>query len=152
MSFVKKQILDSLCDQYNQYLRRDLSKVLNLVFNEIVESIARNQRVEIRSFGSFEIRQQKARLGRNPRSGEELEIPALEVGEKVASGIQYLPGNINGLLDRLKLLYGEREAGNISATSNEIVGILDELLSPEASSLVNGSICVMHDFLGRKPC
>lgn len=76
MSFVKKQILDSLCDQYNQYLRRDLSKVLNLVFNEIVESIARNQRVEIRSFGSFEIRQQKARLGRNPRSGEELEIPA----------------------------------------------------------------------------
>ena len=76
MSLVKKQILDSLCDQYNQYLRRDLSKVLNLVFNEIVESIARNQRVEIRSFGSFEIRQQKARLGRNPRSGEELEIPA----------------------------------------------------------------------------
>ena len=76
MSFVKKQILDSLCDQYNQYLRRDLSKVLNSVFNEIVESIARNQRVEIRSFGSFEIRQQKARLGRNPRSGERLEIPA----------------------------------------------------------------------------
>ena len=76
MSFVKKQILDSLCDQYNQYLRRDLSKVLNLVFNEIVESIARNQRVEIRSFGSFELRQQKARLGRNPISGERLEIPA----------------------------------------------------------------------------
>ena len=59
---------------------------------------------------------------------KEVEIPALEEGEKVASGIQYLPGNINGLLDRLKLLYGEREAGNISATSNQIVGILDELL------------------------
>ena len=76
MSFVKKQILDSLCDQYNQFLRRDLSKVLNLVFNEIIESLARNQRVEIRSFGSFELRRQKARLGRNPRSGERVEIPA----------------------------------------------------------------------------
>ena len=76
MSFVKKQILDSLCDHYNQYLRRDLSKVLNLVFNEIIESLARNQRVEIRSFGSFELRQQKARLGRNPRSGKKVEIPA----------------------------------------------------------------------------
>jgi hypothetical protein len=44
------------------------------------------------------------------------------------TGITFLPGNINGLLDRLKLLYAEREAGNISATTNEIVGILDELL------------------------
>ena len=43
-------------------------------------------------------------------------------------GITYLPGNINGLLDRLKLVYAEREAGNILATTNEIVGILDELL------------------------
>ena len=48
----------------------------------------------------------------------------IEEGE----GITYLPGNINGLLDRLKLVYAEREAGNISATTNEIVGILDELL------------------------
>ena len=48
--------------------------------------------------------------------------------EEGGSGIQYLPGNINGLLDRLKLLYAEREAGNITATNNEIVGILDELL------------------------
>ena len=43
-------------------------------------------------------------------------------------GITYLPGNIKGLLDRLKLVYAEREAGNILATTNEIVGILDELL------------------------
>ena len=43
-------------------------------------------------------------------------------------GIQFLPGNISGLLDRLKLLYAERDAGNIKNTTNEIVGILDELL------------------------
>ena len=43
-------------------------------------------------------------------------------------GVTFLPGNISGLLDRLKLVYAERQAGNISATTNEIVGILDELL------------------------
>ena len=57
------------------------------------------------------------------------EIPE-EVEEEggEGQGITYLPGNISGLLQRLKLVYAEREAGNISATTNEIVGILDELL------------------------
>ena len=51
-----------------------------------------------------------------------------EEASKVGQAIQYLPGDISGLLDRLKLLYAEREAGNISSTTNEIVGILDQLL------------------------
>ena len=48
--------------------------------------------------------------------------------EKKGEAIQYLPGDISGLLDQLKLLYAEREAGNISSTTNQIVGILDQLL------------------------
>ena len=55
-------------------------------------------------------------------------VPLPEGEVKTAQGIKYLPGNKKGLLDRLKLLYAEREAGNISATTSEIVGILDELL------------------------
>ena len=43
-------------------------------------------------------------------------------------GIKFLPGDINGLLDRLKLLYAERRAGNIISTTSEIVAILDKLL------------------------
>ena len=58
--------------------------------------------------------------------GEDEEKGEGEVEE--GHGITYLPGNIRGLLDRLKLVYAEREAGNILATTNEIVGILDELL------------------------
>ena len=60
--------------------------------------------------------------GEEEEEGEQLE------NLKSATGIQYLPGNKRGLLDRLRLLYAEREAGNISSTTNEIVGILDELL------------------------
>ena len=75
MSLVKSKILDQLADNFPTYLRRDLSKCIDLVFDEIIGALARNQRVELRSFGSFQLRQQKARLGRNPRSGERLEIP-----------------------------------------------------------------------------
>ena len=46
----------------------------------------------------------------------------------MGSGIQFLPGNITGLLDRLQFLYTERQAGNISATTNEIDALLDEIL------------------------
>ena len=48
--------------------------------------------------------------------------------ETEGEGIKFLPGDINGLLDHLKLLYAERHAGNIISTTSEIVAILDELL------------------------
>ena len=60
---------------------------------------------------------------------EENEEENKEVEEnKGGKGMKFLPGDINGLLDPLKLLYGERRAGNIISTTNEIVAILDELL------------------------
>ena len=48
--------------------------------------------------------------------------------EEIGCGIEFLPGNIMRLIGHLPLLYAERQAGNISATTNEIVAILDELL------------------------
>ena len=50
-----------------------------------------------------------------------------EIRKKDGEGI-ILPGDINGLLQRLRLVCAEREAGNIKATTSEIVAILDELL------------------------
>ena len=75
MSIVKSEILKQLANNFPTYLRADLSKCLDLIFNEIIDSLARNQRCEIRSFGSFEIRQQKERWGRNPKSGKKILIP-----------------------------------------------------------------------------
>ena len=56
------------------------------------------------------------------------EVPEAEEEKKFGEGIIFLPGNIKGLLDRFRLLFAEFEAGNIAATRNEIVAILDELL------------------------
>ena len=76
MSFVKSQILDQLANSYPNFLRRDLEKALNLVLNEIIKTVAEGKNVEIRGFGSFKIRQMKPRIGRNPRDGTRVEIPA----------------------------------------------------------------------------
>ena len=51
-----------------------------------------------------------------------------EETEKDGSGIQFLPGDINGLIEQLHLLLAEHRAGNKSSTRNQIVAILDQLL------------------------
>ena len=76
MSFVKSQILNQLANSYPNFLRQDLEKALNLVLGEIIKSVAKNKNVQIRGFGSFKNRQLKSRIGRNPKDGSTIEIPA----------------------------------------------------------------------------
>ena len=76
MSFVKSQILDQLANSYPNFLRRDLEKALNLVLDEIIKTVGKGKNVQIRGFGSFKNRQIKPRIGRNPKDGSRVEIPA----------------------------------------------------------------------------
>ena len=76
MSFVKSQILKQLANFYPNFLRRDLEKALNLVLDEIIKTVAKGKNVQIRGFGSFKNRQLKSRIGRNPRDGSKVKIPA----------------------------------------------------------------------------
>ena len=76
MSFVKNRILDQLANSYPNFLRRDLEKALNLVLDEIIKTVANGKNVQIRGFGSFKIRHLKSRIGRNPKDGSRVEIPA----------------------------------------------------------------------------
>ena len=76
MSFVKSQILDQLANSYPNFLKRDLEKALNLVLDEIIKTIAKGENVQIRGFGSFKTKHLKPRIGRNPKDGSKVEIPA----------------------------------------------------------------------------
>ena len=76
MSIVKSQILNQLANSYPNFLRKDLEKALDLIFNEIIQSIARGNNIEIRGFGSFRIKQLKSRIGRNPKNGLKIEVPS----------------------------------------------------------------------------
>ncbi len=50
--------------------------IVNTFFESIVESLQRYEKIELRGFGSFKLRQRRARIGRNPKTGARVEVPA----------------------------------------------------------------------------
>ncbi|MDP3937299.1 MAG: HU family DNA-binding protein [Deltaproteobacteria bacterium] len=56
--------------------QRKADSVVNIVFDSMAESLRRKERIEIRGFGSFVSKHYKAYVGRNPKTGEQIEVPA----------------------------------------------------------------------------
>jgi len=56
--------------------KKDSEHVVNTFFATIVESLRRSEKIELRGFGSFKLRHRGARQGRNPKSGEKVDVPA----------------------------------------------------------------------------
>lgn len=56
--------------------KKDSELVVNTFFDSIVDSLSRGDKVELRGFGTFKLRRRKARIGRNPRTGERVDVPA----------------------------------------------------------------------------
>lgn len=54
---------------------RDVERIVGTVFEEISAALERGDRVELRGFGAFSVRPRTARIGRNPRTGDEVEVP-----------------------------------------------------------------------------
>ena len=75
MAIVKSKLLNQLKKSYPNYLKKDLDKVVSVVLNEIKQSLKRDDRVELRGFGIFSTNIQKARISRNPKTGEKLNTP-----------------------------------------------------------------------------
>ena len=75
MAIVKSKLLKQLSDNYPNFLKKDLDKSLNIVLNEIKLALLKGENVELRDFGTWSLNAQKARLSRNPKSGEKIEIP-----------------------------------------------------------------------------
>lgn len=59
--------------------KKDAGKAVDAVFETIMDSLGEGERVQIIGFGNFEVRDRAARKGRNPQTGEELQIPASKV-------------------------------------------------------------------------
>ena len=57
----------------------DVKKIVQKTFDVIVDSLMRSEKVELRNFGVFKIKERKARLGRNPRTGESVPVPPRKV-------------------------------------------------------------------------
>ena len=79
MAIVKSKLLKQLSNNYPNFLKKDLEKFTNIILNEIKRALKRGDRVELRGFGSFRIRQRNARVGRNPKSGQKVDVPSKKV-------------------------------------------------------------------------
>ena len=75
MAVVKSNILKQLSKNYPNFLKKDLEKFVNIIFDEIKFTLKRGERVEIRGFGVFSTNTQKARISRNPKTGEKINTP-----------------------------------------------------------------------------
>jgi integration host factor subunit beta len=73
---VKSELVRKLCDIHSNILRKDIEKIIEIIIFEITEALCRNEAVEIRGFGRFKIVMRKARIGRNPKNSETVQIPA----------------------------------------------------------------------------
>ena len=75
MAIVKSKLIDQLKKSYPNFLKKDLGKVVSVVLNEIKQALRRGDRVELRGFGMFSTTIQKARISRNPKTGEKVNTP-----------------------------------------------------------------------------
>jgi len=75
LAIVKSKLLKQLTDNYPNFLKKDLEKFLNIFLTEIKNSLKRGERVELRGFGIWSTHIQKARISRNPKTGEKVATP-----------------------------------------------------------------------------
>ena len=75
MAIVKSKLLKQLSKNYPNFLKKDLEKFTNIILKEIKETLKRGERVELRGFGVFYTKLQKARISRNPKTGEKVNTP-----------------------------------------------------------------------------
>ena len=75
MSVTKSDLIKELADNYPNFFRKDLTKLLNITLYEIQNSLKRGERIELRDIFTIEPRVQKARVSRNPKTNEKINTP-----------------------------------------------------------------------------
>ena len=76
---IRSELVQKLCHDFPDLTQRDIELVVTSLFDEITAQLAKGGRVELRGFGAFSTRKRDARVGRNPRTGEQVEVDAKKV-------------------------------------------------------------------------
>lgn len=71
---LKRDLVNEVAEEMGAYLKKDVGQAVDIMLEAIVEALAEDRRVEIRGFGSFSVRQRKARTTKNPRTGKVMKI------------------------------------------------------------------------------
>ena len=72
---VRSELLQKMCNLHPNIIRRDMEKILEIIFLEIARALCEGKNIEIRGFGTYKIVRRKARIGRNPKNSKTIQIP-----------------------------------------------------------------------------
>ena len=72
----KSELIQRLADRNPHLFLRDIEKIVDTFFDEVTNALAKGNRVELRGFGAFSVKHRDARTGRNPRTGETVQVEA----------------------------------------------------------------------------
>ena len=72
----KSELIQRLAEANPHLYLRDVERIVTTIFDEITDALAQGDRVELRGFGAFSVKERGSRTGRNPRTGEAVDVPA----------------------------------------------------------------------------
>ena len=83
---IRSELIQKVADENPHLYHRDVERIVNTIFEEVIAAMARGDRVELRGVGAFSVKKRDARVGRNPRTGdsvkvEEKHVPFFKTGK-----------------------------------------------------------------------
>jgi len=92
---IKSELIQRLAERNPHLFQRDIERIVSTIFDEIAAAMSRGDRVELRGFGAFSVKQRPARTGRNPRTGDpvfvaEKRIPFFKTGKELRERLNQL--------------------------------------------------------------
>jgi integration host factor subunit beta len=78
-TMTKSELIARLAERYPQLVAKDAEFAVKTILDAMADTLARGQRIEIRGFGSFALSKRPPRIGRNPKSGEKVQVPEKRV-------------------------------------------------------------------------
>jgi integration host factor subunit beta len=76
---IKSELIQRISQKNPHLYHRDVERIINTVFDKIVDALGDGDRVELRGFGAFSVKERQSREGRNPRTGESVQVEAKRV-------------------------------------------------------------------------
>ena len=71
---IRSDLIQKIAEENPHLFQRDVERIVATVFDEIISAMSRGERVELRGFGAFSVKQRQSRQGRNPRTGESVQV------------------------------------------------------------------------------
>ena len=71
---IRSELIQKIADENPHLYQRDVERIVNTIFDEVTSAMSRGDRVELRGFGAFSVKQRDASVGRNPRTGETVSV------------------------------------------------------------------------------